>query len=204
MASCVTSNHYLLVHQSAFATLELCCGSCHRTTGMKDVNVVLLTRTLTRGWRAGFCSLSIWQGFDLNFWGYSCLVQLFAIAWPQGIWNLLTSSLWKPWVQGSNMHCFIYYLLFIFTVNKHHRHKKSYIKISTCSWNILARGAQSVSLINLTTSVTVHSKGLLSRMSFSSSSCLISYKKIVTLKKATWCGKPCSCTVGMPSSDEKG
>lgn len=44
----------------------------------------------------------------------------------------------------------------------------------TCSWNILAKGAQSVSLMNLTTSVTVHSNGLLSRMSLSSSSCFTS------------------------------
>lgn len=85
----------------------------------------------------------------------------------------------------------------------HRRHKKkSYMKTSTCSWNILARGAQSVSLINLTTSVTVHSNGLLSRMSFSSSSCLISYKKtpktLIRKLPMWWTG------AGIPSSDEEG
>lgn len=39
----------------------------------------------------------------------------------------------------------------------------------TCSWKILAKGAQSVSLMNRTTSVTDHSRGLLSSISFSSS-----------------------------------
>lgn len=51
------------------------------------------------------------------------------------------------------------------------------VRHCTCSWKILAKGAQSVSLMNRTTSVTVHSRGLLSRINLSSSSCFVSCRE---------------------------
>lgn len=116
-----------------------------------------------------------------------CQNWCYNLAWWIWVWSRSLYQSPRPSQQGGTCCC----------TNRHRRHKGTSDKRTpTCSWNILARGAQSVSLINLTTSVTVHSSGLLSRTSFSSSSCLISYKgKIkrrwkVFIKQTTFCGEP--------------